>query len=230
MKSKTWRFDWNQWLELLSKGRGITRAREPSKSEGGFDAKDLIILKELSKNARTTLADISKLLSMTLPATKYRFDDLAERGFIQDYVIDILPFAPDISQLSELRLDFRNEGSLKDAREVLSTLPFVLNFSPINGLNSLTSRIYIPRSEIRNLMTLISHLARDGILTGYHYSEIDPTTIQTQTFAYKYYDDNTGWRYDNRAYLGSLDNLLSTWPKTESPPTFLEAPAAIASQ
>src|SRR2546426_501509 len=52
---------------------------------------------------------------MTLPATKYRFDDLAERGFIQDYVIDILPFAPDISQLSELRLDFRNENSLKDA-------------------------------------------------------------------------------------------------------------------
>ena len=86
------------------------------------------------------------------------------------------------------------------------------------------------RSEIRNLMTLISHLARDGILTGYHYSEIDPTTIQTQTFAYKYYDDKTGWRYDNRAYLGSLDNLLSTWPKSESPPAFLEASAAIASQ
>jgi len=229
MKSKTWRFEWNQWLELFSKGRGINRGREPSKSEGGFDAKDLIILKELSKNARTTLADISKLLSMTLPATKYRFDDLVERGFIHDYVVDILPFAPDISQLSELRLDFRNEGSLKDAREILATLPFVLNFSSMNGLNSLTCRIYIPRSEIRNLMTLISHLARDGVLTGYQYSEIDSTTIQTQTFAYKYYDDNSGWRYDNRAYLGSLDNLLSTWPKSESPPTFLEASAAIAS-
>jgi DNA-binding Lrp family transcriptional regulator len=230
MKNKTWRFEWNQWLELFSKSRGIARGKEPSKSEGGFDAKDLIILKELSKNARTTLADMSKLLSMTLPATKYRFDDLAERGFIHDYVIDILPFAPDISQLSELRFDFRNEGSLKDAREILTTLPFVLNHSSINGLNSLTSRIYIPRSEIRNLMTMISHLARDGVLTGYHYSEIDPATIQTQTFSYKTYDDNTGWRYDNRAYLGSLDNLLSTWPKSESPPTFLEATAAIVSQ
>ena len=163
-------------------------------------------------------------------STKYRFDDLVERGFIQDYVIDILPFAPDISQLSELRFDFRNEGSLKDARETLSSLPFVLNSSPVNGLNSLTSRIYIPRSEIGNLMTLISHLARDGILTGYHYSEIDPATIQTQTFGFKAYDDDTGWRYDNRAYLGSLDNLLSTWPKSESAPVFLEPSVAIASQ
>jgi DNA-binding Lrp family transcriptional regulator len=230
MKSKTWRFDWNQWLELLSKGRGSPRSKEPAKSEGGFDAKDLIILKELSKNARRTLADMSKLLSMTLPATKYRFDDLVERGFIQDYVIDILPFAPEISQLSELRLDFRNESSLKDAREVLLTLPFVLNFSPVNGLNSLTCRIYIPRPEITNLMTLISHLAKDGILTGYHYSEIDPTTIQTQTFAYKYYDDIHGWRYENRAYLGSLDNLLSAWPSSQSRPTFLETPIAAASQ
>ena len=230
MKNKTWRFDWNQWLELFTKSRGPSRGKESSKNEEGFDAKDLIILKELSKNARTTLADMSKLLSMTLPATKYRFDDLAERGFIQDYVIDILPFAPDISQLSELRLDFRNENSLKDAREVLATLPFVLNFSTVNGLNSLTSRIYIPRSEITNLMTLISHLARDGILTGYHYSEIDPTTIQTQTIAYKHYDDNTGWRYDNRAYLGSLDNLLAAWPGSQSRPTFLETAAAIASQ
>src|SRR3989442_13709344 len=107
---------------------------------------------------------MSKLLSMTLPATKDRFDDLAERGFIQDYVIDILPFAPDISQLSELRLDFRTENSLKDAREVLATLPFVLNFSTVNGLTSLTSRLYVQRQEITNLMTLISHLARDGIL------------------------------------------------------------------
>jgi DNA-binding Lrp family transcriptional regulator len=230
MKNKTWRFDWNQWLQLFNHSHGSSRAKEATKEEGGFDAKDLIILKELSKNARTTLADMSKLLSMTLPATKYRFDDLVERGFIQDYVIDILPFAPDISQLSELRLDFRNEATLRDAREILSTLPFVLNFSPVNGLNSLTSRIYIPRAEIRNLMTLISHLARDGILTGYHYSEIDPTTIQTQTFSYKTYDDSTGWRYDNRAYLGSLDNLLSTWPKSESPPAFLDTFATLASQ
>ena len=230
MKNKTWRFDWNQWLELFTKNRVAPRGKEPSKSEGGFDAKDLIILKELTKNARTTLADMSKLLSMTLPATKYRFDDLAERGFIQDYVIDILPFAPDISQLSELRLDFRNEGALKDAREVLVTLPFVLNVSPVNQLNSISIRIYIPRSEITNLMTLISHLATANTLTGYHYSEIDPTTIQTQTFAYKYYDDKTGWRYDNRAYLGSLDNLLSAGPKSESTPTFLETPAAIVSR
>jgi hypothetical protein len=79
-------------------------------------------------------------------------------------------------------------------------------------------------------MTLISHLVRNGILTGYHYSEIDPTSIQTQTFSYKTYDDNTGWRYDNRAYLGSLDNLLSTWPKSESPPAFLDTFAALGSQ
>ena len=230
LKNKTWRFEWNQWLEQFTKTRPTTRAKEPAKIEEDFDAKDLIILKELSKNARTTLADMSKLLSMTLPATKYRFDDLSERGFIHDYVIDILPFAPDISQLSELQLDFRNENFLKDAREILATLPFVLNHSSIHGLNSLTSRIYIPRTEIGNLMTLVSHLARDGILTGYHYSEIDPATIQVQTFAFKYYDDANGWRYDNRGYLGSLDNLLSTWPKNESPPTFLEPAAAIASQ
>jgi hypothetical protein len=40
-------------------------------------------------------------------------------------------------------------------------------------------------------------------------------TIQAQTFAYKDYDDDSGWKYAGREYLKAVDNLVPKWTKTE---------------
>src|SRR6266849_6070379 len=214
-KDRTWKFDWREWLNSFATSRAKPDSGKQSSQPVSFDKKDLIILKELVKNARTTLADLSKLLSLTLPAAKYRFDRLVERGLIQEWVIDLLPYAPQISELAEVRLDFKNENLMRGAESVLESLPIVQSYSPITGLNSMTTRLYLPRSEVSNLHTFLSLLVSKGVLTSYSYIVIDATTITAQTFAYKDYDDESGWKYTGREYLKAVDNMMPKWTKNE---------------
>ena len=214
-KERSWRFEWKEWTQAIKSGKSGD-ARKPGPAADGFDKKDLIILKELTQDARVTLASLSKLLSMTLPATKYRFDRLVEQGFVADYVISLLPFIPELSELCEIRLDFASEGLMRNTERVLAKTPFVLTIIPIIGLNSLAVRIYIPRQEVTNLMNFLSFLAREEIIVGYSYIQLDPATQLTQTFAYKFYADASGWPYDNRDYLQTITTIASKSTKVEA--------------
>ena len=224
-KDRSWKFDWRGWLNSLTTGRGKTESgrQSPTRTDE-FDKRDLVILKELAKDARITLADLSKLLGLTLPATKYRFDKLVNRGLVKEYVIDLLPFAPQISKLIDARLDFKSESSMRTFENALPDLPIVQSYSLIAGLNSMTVRIYLPQVEASNLLAFLSILVSKGVLSNYSCLAIDTMTIQSQTFSYKEYDDSKGWNYDSREYLKVVDNLLPKWTKTEIEPNYQTLP------
>jgi Lrp/AsnC family transcriptional regulator, leucine-responsive regulatory protein len=224
-KDHSWKFDWKGWLEKLTTTRAKPdSSRHTTPQADTFDKRDLVILRELTKDARTTLADLSKLLGLTLPATKYRFDKLVARGLVQEYVIDLLPFAPQISKLLDLRLDFKSEGSMRAVENALPELPIVQSYSLITGLNSMTVRIYLPQVEVSNLFAVLSLLVSKGVLTNYSYLVIDPMTIESQTFSHKEYNDGKGWNYDSREYLKTVDNLIPKWTKTEIEPNYQTLP------
>src|SRR5947209_20372816 len=100
---------------------------------------------ELEKNARRQLSDFAQMIGVTIPDAKYRFDNIVKKGLVQDYVIDILPYAPEVSQLYEITLDYPGENHLAARAKWLQRLPFVFNYSRIRGANSVTSRLYMPR-------------------------------------------------------------------------------------
>jgi DNA-binding Lrp family transcriptional regulator len=229
-KERMWRFEWKDWLRSIKSDKAREAKRSYPVPRRSFDKKDLIILKELAKDARVTLADLARMLSMTLPATKYRFDRLVKEGYVGDYVINILPFSPEISELCEVRLDFANASFMKASQATLSKTPFVISLTPIKDLNSITVRIYIPRQETNNLLAFLSALTRDGILTAYSYLQLDPSTQQGQTFAYKLYDDVSGWHYDNREYLQAVSGIVSNWLKRETEQVSTEAALMLPSQ
>ncbi len=227
-EEKTWKFDWPAWLkDLTSQTMPRVSGALSLTSSRSFDKKDLLILKELMKDARTKLSDLGRLLDLTLPAAKYRFDHLLERGFIHDYIIDILPYAPEISDLYEVRLDFRNEELLNGKETVVARLPFVITYSFIKNANSMSVRVYLPRREMNNLLTLLSALVRERVLTSFSYLLLDPSTIQLQTFSYEYYHEGSGWHYNNREYLNALQNAVSMYEKGHLEPiSFQPVPVA----
>src|SRR2546426_3343431 len=211
---KTWTFDWPRWLQELA-AKPLHTQRKETQLSGGFDKKDLIILKELVKDGRTKLTQLARLLDMTVPAVKYRFDNLVRSGFIHEYVIDMLPFAPEISDLYEMVLDFKTREGLCQGERVLSTLPIVRTLSRVEGSTSIAVRIYLPRTEMNNLLTMLSALSRTGVLAGFTYVLLDPMTIRTQTFSYELYEDSAGWRYDNMEYFEELRKVSAAFDKEE---------------
>ncbi len=228
-EEKVWKFDWPAWLNHLT-SQTTPRILETSSSPSSksFDKKDLLILNELVKNARTKLSDLGRLLNLTLPAVKYRFDHLLQRGFIHDYGIDILPYAPEISDLYEVRLDFKNDKLLNFKERVVARLPFVITYSIVKNANSMSVRAYLPRREMNNLLTLLSALVRERVLNSFSYLLLDPGTIQAQTFSYEYYNDESGWHYDNREYLDALQKAVFMYEKGHLEPISFQ-PVPIAS-
>src|SRR5207245_9261376 len=111
-----------------------------------------------------TLSELSQMIRLTIPAAKYRFDNPAPLGFLQDYVIQVLPYPPEISDLYEVRLDFGEHKAIIAKENFLKRLPFVLNYSRIKGTNAISIRVYLPRTEDNNLLTLLSALIRRGAI------------------------------------------------------------------
>ena len=227
LKKRVWNFPWISWLKLFLEERKREKQEEKESRRDKFDKNDLLILKELQKDARKKLSEFAKLMGVTLPAAKYRFDNLVRKGFIQDYVINVLPYAPEVSDLFEVRLDFKNESLVAGKERVLRGLPFVLSFSRVRGSNSITARIYLPRGEMNNLLTLLSALVRQNVLDRFSYLALDLMTIENQTFSYEYYEDETGWRYDNHEYLDALRKLVSAFERQEFQPVSFQ-PMAVS--
>ena len=216
LSKRQWRFEWETWLRRLSDHKPLkpaeTGLQQPKPS---FDKKDLVILKELMKNARVTLASLATMLGTTVPGAKYRFDKIREKGLLHEFVVEFLPYPPEISDLYDVRLDFKNESSLLSKASAFLALPFTLHQSRIRGMNSVAARVYLPRGEMNNLYTLLSRLVRNGTLTNFAYLWLDPLSIKAQTFSYEYYDDEHGWHYDNLGYMGRLQKLLTTSEDSE---------------
>jgi DNA-binding Lrp family transcriptional regulator len=218
-KKNTWKFSWPAWFKMFVDQAPNPKLDQPEPEKVSFDKNDLLILKELMLDAREKLSDFAKMLGITLPAAKYRFDNLVRKGLVHDYVINVLPYPPETSELFEVRLDFRDESLLAANEKVLRRLPFILDFSRIRASNSLTTRMFLQRGEMNNLLALLSALVRKEILDRFSYVLLDPMTIEVQTFSYEFYTDGSGWHYDNREFIGTLRKLMANFEKGE-----LEAP------
>lgn len=213
LDSRMWKFPWATWANLLARVSDDSTIKERSLSDPravSFDSRDLYVVKELYKDATVKLAEIARSFGITLPAAKYRFESVMKKGLVQEYVFDILPYAPEMSELYEVRLDFKNENALKSSSRKLARLPFVLSFSKFRALTSLAVRIYLPRGEMNNLITMLSLLVREGILTNFTYLWLESLTLKSQTFSFEKYREGTGWDYDNSEYNNALQNLLSS--------------------
>ncbi len=220
LKKKTWKFNWPSWLKMFVDQAPTPKLDQSEAQKASFDKNDLLILKELNLDARKKLSEFAKLIGITLPAAKYRFDNLVRKGLVQDWVVNLLPYPPETSDLLEVRLEFRDENLLVGNEKLLQRLPFVLDYSRVRASNSITTRVFLQRGEVNNMLILLSALVRRRVLERFSYLVLDPMTIETQTFSYEYFTNESGWHYDNREYIGTLRKLLANFEKGE-----LQAPA-----
>jgi DNA-binding Lrp family transcriptional regulator len=230
LANRKWKFPWSVWANLLANVSDISSMDDRTLSnlrDVSFDSRDLHVVKELYKDATVKLADIARMFNITLPAAKYRFESVMKKGLVQEYVFDILPYAPEVSELYEVRLDFKNENALRSSSQKLSRLPFVLSISKFKGLTSLAVRIYLPRGEMNNLIAMLSLLVREGILTNFTYIWLESLTLKAQTFSFEKYREGLGWDYDNSEYNNALQRILSSVSRRTPSETLFE-PMSIA--
>ncbi len=209
-KTRSWAFRWKTWLRMLTTGEPKSVISDPERFENLADKSDILILKELEKNGMRRYSQLAKMLGVTLQAVKYRFDKrIYPRGLIEGFAFRILPYPSGISDLREIRIDFKSHKAMNRFYAKANRCFIIRGLSKIIGQDSLLVRTFTPRFEERNLFALLSELVRVGAATDYSVVRLDFENQKWQTLSYELFDDATGWQFDLDKMASSVRRLVT---------------------
>lgn len=213
-KRRFWTFNWKLWLRKVERSSPKKSLTEPESYDVRADRTDLIIVREMEKDGRRKFARIGKVVGVTLQAIKFRYDRrIKPRGLIQDYGYNFLTFPSEVSDIREVKADFRSSNAMNAFAAAVQGLPFVVSYAKVLRQNSLILRTYLPNSEFGNMFGFFSALAGRGLITDYSSVRLHFQSVKGQTISPELFKDGAGWEYDSEAHLKQLHRVLAGPPK-----------------
>lgn len=208
-----WKVPWGLWLKALSRVTPTKTMDDPKSYSVLVGRKDLLIIKELEKNARRTFADLAPIVGITLQGVKYHFDKiLVPKGIVQNFAFDLHPYPIEVSAYHEVMLEFTNKRNMNKFYSLIGDLFFVLGVSKVLRKNSLLIRTCILQSQLLNMFKFFSEMAKSGMLDSYSSVRLSFVGRETQTISYELFDQEKGWVFDLKHALSDLRKL--TRPKS----------------
>ena len=209
--SKSWTFPWETWLTTLKKIRPEEDLEDPERYAVLADKKDILMVRELERNARKTFAELTPLLKMTLQGVKYRYDRrLGPTGLLSPIGYDIYPYPAEISAYHEIMLEFPSKSALDKFYSLRYEMFFVHGLAKILRRNAILARTYTAQSQLSSMLGFFSGMAKAGLLVSYSPIRMIFTSRQTETIPYELFDNEKGWLFSLPACLGKLSKLVST--------------------
>jgi len=207
-----WTFPWDQWFTEITDVTPTVHIDDPSSYDIVTDKKDILIMKELEKDARKSFSELAPIAGVSLHGVKYHFDKrLAPAGILRDYQFNVVPFPKEVSAFHEIMLEFDSKLDLDKFCSVLPRMFFIIGASKILKRNAILIRTYILNSQLPKLYAFFSQLAKAGMLQSYSAIRKDLRSRVVQTVSYELFDDNNGWTCDFEKNLKELDKLRANY-------------------
>jgi len=207
--NRAWTFEWDKWSLRVKEKKGQKAIRDPPRYSNEADRTDLLILTELEINARAKFSEISKLIGITLQAVKHRYDKrILPRGLIKDFIINVLPYPLELSDLYEVLVTFEDEEGMNSFFGISEEMFPIQRTMKVLGERKLSVRTYTPRSVTERLFAMLSSLARSGLVSDYSAVRIRPETQAWQTISAELFEDKIGWKYESSQHLAVLDTIV----------------------
>jgi len=204
----TWMFEWDRWISSVEDKAHLKLIHDPSHYSIETDRTDLLILAELENDARTKFSEISKNVGITLQAVKYRYDKrILPRGLIKDFVINVWPHPPELSDMYEVLVSFEDEEDMNAFLGASEEMFPVFRTVKVLGEKKIGVRTYTPRSETERLFDMFSKLARSGHVSDYSAVRIRPEAQSRQSISFELFE-KSGWKYDSNRHLAVLDSIV----------------------
>jgi len=215
---RKWIFDWDEWLSEVEtiEGELPWTLQEPDDWPIKVDREDLLIIKELEKDGRMTLTDISNVLEMPLEKVKYHFrEHVMKRGLVEGYQIEIYRFPSLVSENVFFKFEFDNYDQLVKFALSLHDKPFPYHLGKVIGETALMTQLILPKWEFRRFIGCLSILIRKGLLKQYHYVLQDMFQSWRETIPYQHFKDGM-WNYDKDNFREQLKLTLEKWDISEN--------------
>jgi DNA-binding Lrp family transcriptional regulator len=202
-----WTFPWGRWLASL-KRRPSEAIEDPASYKILADKKDMLIVKELEKNARKSFAELAPLLGISLQGVKYHYDKkLVPTGIVKYFGFDVLPYPEEVSAYHEILLKFTNSKNMNRFYSLMAEFFLVLGVAKVLRQNSLLIRTYTLQTQVQSLFTFLSQMAQEGFLDSYSAVRSDFAERDVQTISYELFDEEEGWIFDLKIDLSELSKL-----------------------
>jgi DNA-binding Lrp family transcriptional regulator len=202
-----WAFQWGRWLASFKKKPSQT-IEDPASYLILGDKKDMLIVKELQKNARKSFADLAPLLGISLQGVKYHYDKkLVPTGIVNYFGFDVFPYPEEVSAYHEVLLNFTNSRNMNRFYSAMDEFFFVLGVSKVLRQNTLLVRTYTLQTQVPSLFTFLSQMAREGVLESYSAVRQDFIEREVQTISYELFEQDQGWIFDLKQNLAELSKL-----------------------
>ena len=122
---------------------------------GGIDAVDRKLLDALIENARTSNAELARLVGLSAPSVAERVKRLEEAGVIEGYTVTVNPGALGLPIAAWLRIR-PIPGELHRVAQILRDLPEIVECDRITGEDCFIARAHV--RSVADLETLIDEL------------------------------------------------------------------------
>jgi DNA-binding Lrp family transcriptional regulator len=216
-ETKTWDFDWDGWIqETKTENTDLPHLlAEPKDISVKADETDVLILKELEKDATISFKSLAKRLDISPQLARYHYyNHLINRELLESFDVTAFHFGKE-SEFSFFIFSFDEEEKLARFASSLMDKPFARTLSKILEKNQLYGYLYFPRSEFRRFLDVLSGLVRSGFLKDYQYVIQDSTSSSRQTIPYQCFKKRK-WVYDHERYINILNKFLEDTPLVEN--------------
>ncbi len=210
-KSKAWKIRWQQWISEVLKAseRLPERLVEPAKYQITVDETDLLLLKELEKDAFVEFTKIANTLRMSPQGVRYRYHKhVMKHGLLADYRVAVFPYPLLVSDMCSFIIHFENEKTLAKFSNTLSRKPFIINYGKIIGRNSLLMHSYTPKTEFPNFIDALNSLVKRNLIADFFYVNLDIPSFKRRTVSYELFKDRS-WTFNHKENLKRLKEITS---------------------
>lgn len=208
-KTKSWIFDWERWVQEVKRAN-VTSLHflETPEISIKADETDVLLIKELEKDATISLKKLAEKIGISAQLVSYHFyKHVLGRKLLESFRITIFYFGEN-SEFSYFIFRFTESEKLANFTSTLLDKPFVKTFGKIMGENKLYACLYLPRTEFRPFLEVLSKLIRDGFLESYQYIIQDLNNSAREIIPFQCFKEGK-WMYNHERYVNILQKFVT---------------------
>jgi DNA-binding Lrp family transcriptional regulator len=213
-------FDWAKWSKDLASFSEAKITEPTSYEKAAVDLYDLIILRCLEINARTSQRQIVKEMARILEDKKYKKfiplisrrlrNTLLSQGLIRGYRTYLFPNPEPTALFIMYHIVFANSSDLRKFVAGLAHLPYNTGYEKVLGKDELFIRFIIPAHEFTDMRQAVTDLAMAGQITEARLLIGDLMRATWDNVEiHRMYKDGT-WNFSYGIAVEMLENVLKT--------------------
>lgn len=207
--TKSWIFDWKRWVqEVKSANVNSLHFLETSDVSIKADETDVLLIKELEKDATISLKKLAEKIGISAQLASYHFHKhVLGRKLLESFRITIFYFGEN-SEFSYFLFKFTESEKLANFASTLLDKPFVKTLGKIMGENKLYACLYFPKTEFRQFLEVLSQLIMDGFLESYQYIIQDLNNSAREIIPFQCFKEGK-WMYNHERYAHILQKFVT---------------------